>query len=511
MPFAFVAVPFRPLFAKPTTNTPTTARHQLAHLAPSCNINRPPSESNGNGRDVSHSEYEHLPSLHAPHSPANSNSPSNGPPNKSSEAPSDFLDISSTSGVTHLHAAAWHSPDASLPSLNHHFDPTSKPCSPQAQNSLAKSKTSSHLSDRHSKDDSSQFLVKEQAFPDTVSLHTNINRTTCLTDSPLPHVLIIHCGGTFGMQLSNKANSKTLKPAVLLQNLLVAYPELNEIANLNVSSPMNLDSSRMGPDHWIKIAKLLHKHRDSYDGFVIIHGTDTMAYTGAALSLMLAGFRKPVVLTGSQRPMLMPRSDARQNLVDAVTVACQSKLQEFAVCFGGLLLRANRALKYSSSAYRAFSSPTHPPLATLGVDIEWNQFALWKDPGVYRPRMKLDPNVIRIPVVPGANPKQAYGDLVARGVKGAVIESFGVGNVPDHRSAGWMGWLRCQQKLGLKIYLSTQCATGPLNPNLYNSSAAGALGATSTKRMTTETAVVKMMLCLAHPDLHLSYPLAGEL
>ncbi|PXF44349.1 L-asparaginase 1 [Gracilariopsis chorda] len=511
MPSAFVTITFRPLFAKSTTKTSTNSRHRVTHLAPRCNVKRPSSESNGAANDASHSEHVQPSPLHESQTPGNSISASNIPPNKQGEAVSDFLDLSSTPGVTQLNAASWHPSDDSFASLNNHLGPSPNPSSTRARKNPTQNNPSGRLPDSGPKHVSSQFLINEQAIPDAVLPHNNTNRAPYSTESPLPHVLIIHCGGTFGMQLSNTSKSKTLKPAVLLQNLLVAYPELNEIANLNVSSPMNLDSSRMGPDHWIKIAKLLDKHRDTYDGFVIIHGTDTMAYTGAALSLMLAGFRKPVVLTGSQRPMLMPRSDARQNLVDAVTVACQSKLQEFAVCFGGLLLRANRALKYSSSAYRAFSSPTHPPLAILGVDIEWNQFALWKDPGVYRPRMKLDPNVIRIPVVPGANPKQAYGDLVARGVRGAVIESFGVGNVPDHRSAGWMGWLRSQQKLGLKIYLSTQCATGPLNPNLYNSSAAGALGATSTKRMTTETAVVKMMLCLAHPDLHLSYPLAGEL
>ncbi|KAI0562797.1 Glutaminase/Asparaginase [Gracilaria domingensis] len=428
------------------------------------------------------------------------NAPSNPSPEHEQSATSEFLNLSSAPGINHINTQ----------SANAAKRPAPRKASPQ-------SPTSSHIclfdsSNQNGVAPADQHATSFSAIPPAERIPASqFVAIPSYSRPPLPRVLIIHCGGTFGMQQSTTQTSTTLKPAAFLADLQEAFPELNEIARLDVSTPMNLDSTRMGPDHWIRIAKLLDKHRDKYDGFVIIHGTDTMSYTGAALSLMLAGFRKPVVLTGSQRPMLMPRSDARQNLVDAVTVACRPKLQEFAVCFGGLLLRANRAMKYSSSAYRAFSSPTHPPLAVLGVDIEWNQFALWKDPGVYRPRLKLDPNVIRIPVVPGANPKMSYGDLYGRGVRGAVIESFGVGNVPDHRGAGWMGWLRTQQKRGLKIYLSTQCATGPLNPNLYNSGAAGALGATSKKRMTTETAVVKMMLCLAHPDLHLSYPLAGEL
>lgn len=303
-----------------------------------------------------------------------------------------------------------------------------------------------------------------------------------------------------------------LRPGALLENLLENFPELRSIANLEVVVPLNLDSSRVGPRHWMKIARLLHKNRDFYDGFVIIHGTDTMSYTASALSLMLAGFARPVVFTGSQIPMAMPRSDARQNLVDAVTVACSERLEEFAICFGGTLLRANRALKTNSSAYRAFSSPSYPPLATLGVDIEWNPSALWKDPGVYRPRIKLEKNVVRIPVVPGVAPQVAYGDLFSRGVKGAVIESFGVGNLPDQKSAGWMDWFKDQREKGLELYLASQCLTGPLNPELYRSgSTVLGFGAKTTRRMTSETAVVKMMLCLAYTDLHISYPLAGEL
>lgn len=342
---------------------------------------------------------------------------------------------------------------------------------------------------------------------------------------PLASVLIVHCGGTFGMDPkasfeedgsivkgTGGSYKSGLRPGGLLADILEHVPELRTLANLDVTVAMNIDSARVGPVQWVKIAKVLHKNRTSYDAFVIIHGTDTLCYTAAALSLMLAGFGRPVVLTGSQLPMLMPRSDARQNLIDAVSCATDGVLEEFAICFGGTLLRGNRALKASSTSYRAFASPTHPPLASLGVDIEWDRSALWKDPGVYRPRFNLEPSVIRIPVVPGVNPNMSYGDLFGRGIRGAVIESFGVGNMPDTKSAGWMDWLRKQRKAGLEVYLASQCTTGPLNPELYRSgSTALSFGATSSRRMTSETAVVKMMLCLSYQDLHLSYPLAGEI
>lgn len=341
----------------------------------------------------------------------------------------------------------------------------------------------------------------------------------------LKRVLIVHCGGTFGMIDQDSfdpsgrmlpgtggAYREALKPAGLLADILEIVPELRYLANLDVHVAMNLDSARIGPAEWIRIAKILHRKRDAFDAFIVIHGTDTLAYSAAACSLMLAGFGKPVVFTGSQLPMLRPRSDARQNLIDSVTVATDGVLEEVSLCFGGQLLRANRAQKTSSTAYRAFSSPTHPPLASLGVDIEWNASALWKCSGVYRPRFKLETNVCRIPIVPGIRPDVVYGDLYGRGVRGAVLESFGVGNMPDTRKTGWIDWLKTQRKKGLEVYLASQCTTGPLHPELYRSgSAALAFGATSTRRMTAETAVIKLMLCLAHQDLHLSFPLAGEL
>lgn len=302
-----------------------------------------------------------------------------------------------------------------------------------------------------------------------------------------------------------------LRPGAYLADVLQTFPELTSTANIEVISPMNLDSSHMGPAHWVTIATLLHEHRAEYDGFVIIHGTDTMNFTGSALSLMLAGFAKPVVLTGSQLPMSFPRSDARQNFVDAVAVACAGRLQEVAICFGGCLLRANRAVKYSSSAYSAYKSPTYPHLATLGVDIEWDTRALYTCTQVYRPRLKLEASVARIPIVPGVDPNVAYGDMVGRGLRGVVIESFGVGNVPDCAGSAWGEWLAAQRKKGLRIYLASQCVTGPLNPELYCSGVDLAEEGACGRRMTSDTAVIKMMLCLAYPDLRISYPLAGEL
>ena len=236
----------------------------------------------------------------------------------------------------------------------------------------------------------------------------------------LPRVLVLHTGGTLGMDVSTSfvesstrdshvdlvagtgGNYPSLRPGTMLSQLLGAVPELGSLANLKLAIPYNLDSSRVGPREWTKLARILDSERENFDAFLVISGTDTMAYVASALSLMLAGFGKPVVLTGSQLPLQLPRSDARQNLVDALTCATavepaaagkagnggserekkrQPRLREVAVCFGGLLLRGNRAQKVHSQTYRAFESPTYPVLARLGVDVDWDDSRLLRPQG----------------------------------------------------------------------------------------------------------------------------------
>ncbi|KAK9810997.1 hypothetical protein WJX73_004737 [Symbiochloris irregularis] len=356
-----------------------------------------------------------------------------------------------------------------------------------------------------------------------------------VVSKPLPRVLLVHTGGTLGMDPSasfapdadgqNVLKKGTggsfaggLQPGDMLSNLRTVVPELSAFANLQLEVAFNRDSCRVGPQDWARLARLLHDNRPHYDAFLIVHGTDTMAYTASALSLMLLGFRKPVVITGSQLPLLNPRSDARQNLIDAVSCATafftppHIYLEEVAVCFGGKLMRGNRTQKVNSTSYQAFDSPTYPALATLGTNVDWDQRFLLEVQGTYRPRFKLDPRVIRIPIVPGSDPRLAYGDLASRGVKGIVLEAFGVGNMPDTADAGWLPWLREQRSKGLQVYLTTQCVIGTLQPELYRSgSIALKMGVEAGPQMTPECAVVKMMQCLKYPDLPMTVPLAGEM
>lgn len=366
-----------------------------------------------------------------------------------------------------------------------------------------------------------------------------------MVSRPLPRVLILHTGGTLGMDVAASyvdtggahpelkqgtggeylpvvagnggAGGGGLAPGSMLSSLLTQVPELRSLANLKLAVPFNMDSSRVGPADWIALAKILHSARNQFDAFVIISGTDTMAWIASALSLLLLGFDKPIVLTGSQLPLRLPRSDARQNLVDALTCAVAEaapphpKFREVAICFGGVLLRGNRAQKVHSSAYRAFASPSYPPLASLGVDVDWDVPALLPGGVVYQPRFDLDPRVVHVPVVPGSDPRISYGDFATRGVRGIVLSAFGLGNLPDVEAAGWVPWIAQQRAAGVRVVLTSQCSAGPLNPSLYRSgSAALGIGAEAAGMMTAEAAVTKLMYCLTRPDVPVGQPLAGE-
>lgn len=195
----------------------------------------------------------------------------------------------------------------------------------------------------------------------------------------------------------------------------------------------------------------------------------------------------------------------------AETAPPHPPFREVAICFGGLLLRGNRAQKVHSTAYRAFDSPSYPPLARLGVDVDWNEAALLRPQGVYTPRFNLETRVMRVPVVPGGDPRVLYGAIADRGVAGVVLESFGLGNLPDTVDAGWLTWIAAQRAAGVRVMLQSQCVAGALDPGLYRSgSAALGIGAETSARMTPEAAVVKLMFALQYPDIAVGVPLAGE-
>ena len=235
---------------------------------------------------------------------------------------------------------------------------------------------------------------------------------------------LVHTGGTLGMMPTGGA----LAPGPFLAQLLEDVPELSRLADVDVEILMNRDSTEMLPTHWDVIGACLASKMDAYDGFVLIHGTDTMAYTAAALSYSLRGLRKPVVLTGSQRPLKAIPTDGRTNLVSAVDLA-RRDLPEVSIFFGRQLLRGNRARKVSAERYDAFESPNYPPLGRVGLDVDLHPALLRRPVGPFAHVPGFDPAVAFLYVWPGA-PADALTRAVDGGARVLVVGAYGTGNVP---------------------------------------------------------------------------------
>ena len=188
-------------------------------------------------------------------------------------------------------------------------------------------------------------------------------------------ILILHTGGTFGMMPMEP--DQILAPGNLQHELLKRVPEIAQIAEIRVIIPFNEDSSNLAIKEWDILAKTIDANMNEYDGFVIIHGTDTMVYTAAALSFSLINLKKPVILTGAQRPLSKLRSDARLNLIDAIEVATY-KIGEVLIVFGQHILRGNRCRKTSITSYDAFYSPNYPLIGKIGLNVEPNKSLILK-------------------------------------------------------------------------------------------------------------------------------------
>ncbi len=310
----------------------------------------------------------------------------------------------------------------------------------------------------------------------------------------MKRVLVLHTGGTLGM---SGRRPTPLAPDVYSQSLRTRVPELDELAEVDTRILCNLDSSDVGPDEWTALTDEIARARDSHDGVVIIHGTDTMAYTASALSFALEGLDRPVVLTGSQRPLGEIRTDARRNLVDAVDLATR-ELPEVGICFDGRLYRGNRASKGDAWSYDAFASPGCPPLARLGLDVEIGAH-LRKPREPFRADGRFDPRVAVCHVLPGMEPSllaRLAGDGETR-LRGLVLAAFGVGNVPV-RARSLTGEVRRLVDAGVTVLVVTQARAGHVDLHLYkNGVALAEAGALSGGDLGLEAATTKLMHALA--------------
>jgi L-asparaginase len=328
----------------------------------------------------------------------------------------------------------------------------------------------------------------------------------------MPKVLLLHTGGTLGMA---GGRPSALRPSAFFRTLKARVPELFELADIELELFSNLDSSEMQPELWSGMAAHLHRRLRHFDGAVVTHGTDTLAYTASALSFMLRGLPKPVVLTGSQRPLGEIRTDARLNLIDSVLSALNGP-KEVTICFDSHLYRGNRTRKVKVAEYDAFESPNFPVLGTLGVDATFEPgLRPW---GPFRLFERLDPRVFLLKVYPGLDPALPLALLPH--VRGLVVEAYGAGNLPIDPSLGrsLSPLFTEARERGIPVVVVSQAYRNGVDLTLYESGAAAlAQGAISGGDLTPSAAVVKLMQTLAYhtaPETvrrYIQTPIAGEL
>lgn len=311
-------------------------------------------------------------------------------------------------------------------------------------------------------------------------------------------VLIIYTGGTIGM--IEDANTGVLK-AFDFKHIYEHIPELGrlnlELTTISINQP--IDSSEMNPQHWKEIATLVFKHYEAFDGFVILHGSDTMSYTASALSFMLQGLRKPVILTGSQLPIGIIRTDGKENLFTAIEIAALKNLagnsivQEVAVYFEYSLYRGNRTSKTSAASFEAFTSPNFPELAVAGIEIRFNENALYRTTERELVlQTDFSTNVALVKLYPGIKTDWMSSIFDIKQNIGVVIETFGSGNGPtDEAFTSILSKYIEQGGLVLNI---TQCTSGRVEQGKYETSVHYRnSGVISGGELTSEAAITKMM------------------
>lgn len=306
--------------------------------------------------------------------------------------------------------------------------------------------------------------------------------------SALPRVLVLHTGGTLMMRAQSE-QAHTLTPDVMGRDVARELPVLSRIAELETRVLFSMDSGDMRPEHWVAIAREVHAALTSqrYAGVVVVHGTDTMAYSASALALMLGRLPAPVVLTGAQRPLGEARTDARENMVDAVLVATLP-VHEVSIVFAARALRGARSTKKDAWAYEAFEAPHCPPLVELGLDVEVGKHALPK--GVLAPfDDRIEPRVRVVRVYPGIEPVIPGLD----GARGVVLSTYGTGNLPQD----FVPAIAEASARGIPVLVVSQCPRGFVDMTRYAGGAKAAeAGAISGGDMTIEAAIAKMMIGL---------------
>ena len=317
----------------------------------------------------------------------------------------------------------------------------------------------------------------------------------------IPHILLIYTGGTIGMVKDYKTGAlRTFDFDKLLKHI----PEINHlnctIESISFNDP--IDSSNMNPENWIVMAEIIEESYKKYDGFVVLHGSDTMSYTASAISFMLENLSKPVIFTGSQLPIGDLRTDAKENLITSIEIASAQEngapiIREVCLYFEYKLYRANRTVKINAEHFEAFTSPNFPPLGESGVHLKFFKHLLLqplnKQP--LKVRKKLNNNIVILKIFPGITKAVVESVLNISKLKGVVLETYGSGNAPTEK--WFIDILQKTVERGVHIVNVTQCAGGNVIMGHYETSVAlEKIGIISGNDITTESALAKLMYLL---------------